>query len=49
MRYTEDECASRLIAPDHADQVISVIGLEQARKCTCLPGYKERFQILSVQ
>ncbi|WP_069337865.1 hypothetical protein [Sphingobium yanoikuyae] len=37
------------IAPDHADQVISVIGLEQARKCTCLPGYKERFQILSVQ
>lgn len=37
------------IAPDHADQVISVIGLEQASRCTCLPGYKERFQVLSVQ
>ncbi|TAJ74915.1 MAG: DNA-binding protein [Sphingobium sp.] len=37
------------IAPDHTDQVISVIGLEKARKCTCLPGYKERFQVLPVQ
>lgn len=37
------------IATDHVDQVISVIGLEQARKCTCLPSYKERFQVLPVQ
>lgn len=37
------------IAPDHTDQVISVIGFEQARECTCLPGYKERFQVLPVQ
>ena len=37
------------IATDHVDEVISVIGLEQARKCTCLPGYKERFQVLPVR
>lgn len=37
------------IAPDHAEDVVSVIGLEQARKCVCLPGYKERFRTVPAQ
>ncbi|WP_226635228.1 hypothetical protein [Novosphingobium profundi] len=32
------------IAPKHADKIISLIGIELASQCTCLPGYKERFQ-----
>lgn len=31
------------IPSERADAVISLLGVERARKCTCLPGYRDRF------
>lgn len=31
------------ISPESVDEVIALIGVERARNCTCLPGYRERF------
>lgn len=35
------------IAAEHADAVIDLIGWERARKCTCLPNYRQRFALES--
>lgn len=31
------------IPPDRADEVIALIGVDRAKECKCLPGYKDRF------
>lgn len=31
------------IPAERTDEVISLVGIQRAKDCTCLPGYKERF------
>lgn len=35
------------IPAQRTDEVISLVGIERAKECTCLPGYKERFGLRS--
>lgn len=32
------------ISPDRLEDVLALIRLERSRECTCLPGYRSRFQ-----